>query len=242
MKIYIVGIGPGSAEDMSPRARRAIEEADVIVGYSLYVKLIDKLTSGKEVFSTSMTHERERCEKAAELALGGKTVAVISGGDAGVYGMAGLMHEVCEAHPEISIETVPGITAACSGAALAGAPLGHDFAVISLSDMLTPWELIEKRLRLAAEGDFVICIYNPASRKRPEYLRRACEIVSKYKSANTPCAYAKNIGRNGESCTICSLEELADAPADMFTTVYIGSSTTKIINGRLVTPRGYDKI
>lgn len=239
MKIYIVGIGPGSIDDMSLRAQRAIEESEVIVGYGLYVKLIEDITVGKEIFSTSMTHERERCEKAVELALSGKTVAVISGGDAGVYGMAGLMHEVCKEHPEVELETVPGITAACSGAAVAGAPLGHDFAVISLSDMLTPWELIEKRLRLAAEGDFVICIYNPASRKRPDYLKKACSIIMEHKPCSTPCAYVRNIGRDGESCTICTLSELADSPADMFTTVYIGSSTTKVINGRLVTPRGY---
>lgn len=239
MKIYIVGIGPGSAEDMSFRARRAIEKSDVIVGYGLYVRLIEDITKGKEIFSTSMTHERERCEKAVEFAMSGKTVAMISGGDAGVYGMAGLMYEVCEAHPEIEIETVPGITAACSGAAVAGTPLGHDFAVISLSDMLTPWELIEKRLRLAAEADMVICIYNPASHRRADYLKRACAIVMEYKSSATPCAYVRNIGRDGESCTVCDLEELSAAPADMFTTVYIGSSTTRIINGKLVTPRGY---
>lgn len=239
MEIYIVGIGPGSAEDMSFRARAAIEKADVIVGYGLYVKLIEDIIKGKEIFSTSMTHERERCEKAAELALSGKTVAVISGGDAGVYGMAGLMYEVCEAHPEIEIETVPGITAACSGAAVAGAPLGHDFAVISLSDMLTPWELIEKRLRLASEADMVICIYNPASHRRADHLKRACAIVMEHKTGSTPCAYVRNIGRDGESCRVCTLEELSDAPADMFTTVYIGSSTTRIINGRLITPRGY---
>lgn len=239
MKIYIVGIGPGSAEDMSLRAREAIEKADVIVGYGLYVKLIEDITKGKEIFSTSMTHERERCEKAAEFAMSGKTVAVISGGDAGVYGMAGLMYEVCEAYPEIEIETVPGITAACSGAAVAGAPLGHDFAVISLSDMLTPWELIEKRLRFASEADMVICIYNPASRRRADYLKRACDIVMEHKAGSTPCAYVRNIGREGESCMVCTLEELSEAPADMFTTVYIGSSTTRIINGKLVTPRGY---
>lgn len=239
MKIYIVGIGPGSAEDMSLRAREAIEKADVIVGYGLYVKLIEDITKGKEIFSTSMTHERERCEKAAEFAMSGKTVAVISGGDAGVYGMAGLMYEVCEAYPEIEIETVPGITAACSGAAVAGAPLGHDFAVISLSDMLTPWELIEKRLRLASEADMVICIYNPASRRRADYLKRACDIVMEHKAGSTPCAYVRNIGREGESFMVCTLEELSEAPADMFTTVYIGSSTTRIINGKLVTPRGY---
>lgn len=239
MKIYIVGIGPGSAEDMSLRAREAIEKADVIVGYGLYVKLIEDITKGKEIFSTSMTHERERCEKAAEFAMSGKTVAVISGGDAGVYGMAGLMYEVCEAYPEIEIETVPGITAACSGAAVAGAPLGHDFAVISLSDMLTPWELIEKRLRLASEADMVICIYNPASRRRADYLKRACDIVMEHKAGSTPCAYVRNIGREGESCMVCTLEELSEAPADMFTTVYIGNSTTRIINGKLVTPRGY---
>ena len=161
MKIYVVGIGPGGSAYMTPQAREAIEESDVIVGYTLYVELVKELTTGKEVKSTAMKQEVDRCRMALASALEGKTVAFVCSGDAGVYGMAGVMAEVAEAHPEVEIVTVAGITAACSGAAVLGAPLIHDFAVISLSDLLTPWEKIEKRLKAAAEADFVVCLYNP---------------------------------------------------------------------------------
>lgn len=221
------------------RARRAIEESDVIIGYSAYMELIKDMTAGKETVSSVMTKEIDRCRTALEYALSGKTAAVVSSGDAGVYGMASPLYEVCAGHPEVEIEVVPGVTAACSGAAAAGAPLTHDFAAISLSDRLTPWDIIEKRLRLAAEGDLVICLYNPSSRKRSGYLRRACECVLEYKSPETPCACAFNIGREGERVELYRLGDLGEAPADMFTTVFIGNADTKIINGRLVTPRGY---
>lgn len=242
MKIYVVGLGPGGREDMTYRAYHAIERADVVTGYDYYIELIRDMLSGKEIFSSAMTKEVDRCKKALEYALSGKTVAMVSSGDAGVYGMAGLMHEICADYPQIEIEVVPGITAACSGAAAIGAPLTHDFAVISLSDLLTPWAIIEKRLRLAAEADFVITLYNPSSKKRADHLKKACGYLLDYKSGDTPCAYVKNIGRAGEEYTVCTLVELCSAETDMFTTVFIGNSQTKIINGKLVTPRGYKNI
>lgn len=242
MKIYVVGLGPGGKEDMTLRAVHAIESSDVVTGYDYYIELIRDMIGGKEVFSSAMKKEAERCKKALEYALSGKTVAMVSSGDAGIYGMAGLMYEVCAAHPEVKIEVIPGVTAACSGAAVVGAPLSHDFAVISLSDLLTPWEVIEKRIKAASEADFSICIYNPSSKKRSDYLNRACGYMLEYKSSDTPCAYAENIGREGEVYTICTLGELADVQTNMFTTVFIGNSQSRIINGRLVTPRGYKNI
>ena len=187
MKIYVVGIGPGGSEYMTPQAACAIENSDVVVGYTLYVDLVKELTEGKEVKSTAMKQEVDRCKMALESALSGKDVAFVCSGDAGVYGMAGVMSEVAADHPEVEIITVPGITAACSGAAVLGAPLIHDFAVISLSDLLTPWEKIEKRLKLAAEADFVVCLYNPKSKKRRDYIDRAADIMSCAKSWDTPC-------------------------------------------------------
>ncbi len=238
-KIYVVGIGPGSKEDMTFRAVKAIKDADIVVGYKTYMGLIKELTEGKSIESSEMMHEVDRCRTALEYARSGKTVALISGGDAGVYGMASLMYEICEKYPEVEIEVVPGITAACSGAALVGAPIAHDFAVISLSDRLTPWEIIEKRLKLAAEADFVICLYNPSSKKRSGHLKRACCYMLGYKDPSVLCACAVNIGRAGERYNVYSLGELQDVDTDMFTTVFIGNSSTRLINGRLVTSRGY---
>lgn len=243
MKIYVVGIGPGNSEFMTPQAKAAIEDSDVVVGYTLYVDLVKELTDGKEVKSTAMKQEVDRCKMALDSALENKTVAFVCSGDAGVYGMAGVMSEVAAKHPEVEIITVPGITAACSGAAVLGAPLIHDFAVISLSDLLTPWEKIEKRLALAAEADFVVCLYNPKSKKRHDYIDKAAEIMSKSKSWDTPCGYVKNIGRDGEKGVVCTLKELVgNEDIDMFTTVFIGNSATKVINGKLVTPRGYRNV
>lgn len=240
MKIYVVGIGPGDSKFMTPAAKAAIEKSDVIAGYTLYVDLIKDMTCGKEIRATSMKKEVERCRMALDACLEGKTVAFVCSGDAGVYGMAGIMCQVAEEHPEVEIEVVPGITAACSGAAVLGAPLIHDFAVISLSDLLTPWEKIEKRLKLAAEADFVLVLYNPKSKKRVMHLDRAVELVGMSRNMNTPCGYVKNIGREGERGTVCTLAELSgNDDIDMFTTVFIGNSQTEVINGRLVTPRGY---
>lgn len=245
MKIYVIGIGPGGEEYMTPQARKAIEESDVIVGYTLYVELVKDLVKDKEVKHTAMKQEVDRCKIALETALEGKTVAFVCSGDAGVYGMAGVMNEVAylEGHPEVEIETIAGITAACSGAALLGAPLIHDFAVISLSDLLTPWETIVKRLKMAADGDFVICLYNPKSKKRHDYIDKAVDILSEYKSLDTPAGYVRHVGREGEESRVCTMKDLKNnEEIDMFTTIFIGNSTTKVINGKLVTPRGYKDV
>lgn len=240
MRIDVIGIGPGGAEFLTPQAKHAIEQSEVVVGYHLYVELIEHLTTGKTVLSTSMKQEVKRCQLALEQALLGKRVAFVCSGDAGVYGMAGVMNEVAEAYPQVEIHTIAGITAACSGAAVLGAPLIHDFAVISLSDLLTPWETIAKRLSLSAEADFVLCLYNPKSKKRADYLEKAVKLVGKHRAPNTPCGFVQNIGRDGEKATLCTLAELPQRETiDMFTTVFIGNSQTKIINGKLVTPRGY---
>ena len=240
MKLYVIGIGPGGADQMTPRARAAIEASDIIAGYTTYIDLVRPLIEGKEILQTPMKQEIDRCTRARDAALTGKTVAMICSGDAGVYGMAGLMHEVCADHPDIDIEVVPGITAACAGAAVLGAPLVHDFAVISLSDLLTPWEKIEKRLDFASQADFCICLYNPSSKKRADYLQKACDIMLKSRLPDTPCGYVQNIGRAGECCTVCTLAQLRDTSVDMFTTVFIGNSQTRVIGGKLVTPRGYE--
>ena len=238
-KLFVVGIGPGDYESMTIRAEKALKECSVIVGYTVYVELIEEFFPGKEFLTTPMRQEKERCRMAFSEAEKGKTTAMICSGDAGVYGMAGLIYEIGTEFPEVEIEIVPGITAALSGAALLGAPLTHDFAVISLSDLLTPWEKIEKRLLAAAEADFSICLYNPASKKRADYLRRACELLLKSRPAETVCGIVRNIGRDGEEKKLMSLGELRDYEADMFTTVFIGNSETKIIDGHLVTKRGY---
>ncbi len=243
MKIYVVGIGPGSLDQMTPYAQKAIEKSDVVVGYTVYVDLIKELTTDKEVLSTPMKKEVDRCQMALDAALDNKTVAFVCSGDAGVYGMAGIMIQVAKDHPEVEIEVVPGITAACSGAALLGAPLIHDFSIISLSDLLTPWNLIMKRVKLAAEADMSIVLYNPKSKKRRDYIDKAVDAILEYRSPDTPAGYVKMIGREGEMTKICKLTDLKDNDdIDMFTTVFIGNSTTEIINGRIVTPRGYKNV
>ena len=186
-----------------------------------------------------MTKEAERCRMALELARSGKNVAVVCSGDSGIYGMAALVYELRGENSTPEIAIVPGLTAACSGAALLGAPLTHDFAVVSLSDRLTPWQTIEKRLLAAAEADFALVLYNPASHGRPDHLRRACSILQQVLPADRICGIARNIGREGESVQILSLAELAQAKADMFCTVFVGNSSTRLINQRMVTPRGY---
>ena len=228
---------------MTPQAADAIMESDAIVGYTVYVDLIRNMIEGKEVATTAMKQEVDRCKIALDMALEGKKVAFVCSGDAGVYGMAGIMMEVAENHPEVEIEIVPGITAACSGAALLGAPLIHDFAIISLSDLLTPWETIEKRLKLAAEGDFVIVLYNPKSKKRNDYIDKAVDFISQFRKLDTPAGYVKHIGREQEEAVICTMEDLKNNDnIDMFTTAFIGNSTTKIVNGKMVTPRGYKNV
>lgn len=239
MKVTVIGLGPGAGQDLTGRARAALETCDLIVGYTAYVELIRPEFPEKECLATGMRREVDRCRLAVEKALEGKDVAMVCSGDSGVYGMAGLVYEVAQEYDPIEIEVVPGITAACGGAAILGAPLTHDFAVISLSDLLTPWEKIVRRLRCAAQADFVLCLYNPASHSRPDHLRRACEILLEEKDGKTPCGWVRNIGRDGETCRILTLEELRDEPVDMFTTVFIGSSETRVIGDKLVTPRGY---
>ena len=238
-KLWIIGLGPGGGEDLTGKARKALAESDVIVGYTVYIDLIREEFGHKELLTTPMRKEQERCEMALALADTGKTVAMVCSGDPGVYGMAGLCYELSDQWPEVELSVIPGITAACGGAAVLGAPLMHDFCLISLSDLMTPWEKIEKRLRAAAEADFVLCIYNPSSHKRKDYLARACDILLEAKSPDTPCGYVREIGRDGEAATVLTLGQLKDAQVDMFTTVFVGNSQTKVINGKLVTPRGY---
>lgn len=238
-KLIVVGIGPGNYENMTVRADRALAECEVIIGYHVYVDLVKERYSEKEFLTTPMTMETKRCQMALDLALGGKTVAMVCSGDSGIYGMAALIYELRGERSEPEIEVIPGLTAACSGAALLGAPLTHDFAVISLSDRLTAWEKIEKRLECAAKADLSIVLYNPASKGRPEHLRRACEILLKILPEERPCGIAQQIGREGESRRILTLGELADAEVDMFCTVFIGNAMTRVIGGELVTPRGY---
>ena len=238
-KVYVVGLGPGGAEGLTARARAALDEAACLCGYTLYVELLRPLYPHKQTLSTGMTGELQRCRCCLEQAQAGKTVALVCSGDAGVYGMAGPLLELWPDYPGTEVEIVPGVTAALSGAALLGAPLGHDFSVISLSDRLTDWETIAKRLRYAAEGDFVLCLYNPASRQRTDYLQRACDILLEHKSPDTLCGVTRNIGREGESTRLLTLGQLRDYPADMFCTVFVGSSQSRRVGGYMVTPRGY---
>lgn len=237
--IYIVGIGPGKKESMTLEALEALERADVIVGYPVYTDLVKPVFPHKEYRTTPMKKEAERCRLCFQLAQAGRSVALVCSGDAGVYGMAGLMEVIGQEYPDISLHTVCGVTAALSGAACLGAPLIQDFAVISLSDLLTPWETIEKRLLAAASADMVICLYNPASKNRPEHLRRACELLLTHARPDTVCGFVEKIGREGETSNICTLAELKELSVNMFTTVFIGNSQTKRINGKMVTPRGY---
>lgn len=241
-KIYVTGLGPGAADQMTIRAKKVLEKCPVIIGYTVYIDLIREMFPDKIFLTTPMRREADRCRMAFAEAQKGQDVAMVCSGDAGIYGMAGLICEIGKDYPDVGIEIVPGITAASGGAAVLGAPLMHDFAVISLSDLLTPWEKIEKRIRAAAEADFVICIYNPSSKKRADYLKKACGMILEYRKPETVCGIVRNIGRDGESYEILPLERLQDTQADMFTTVFIGNSNTMELNGRMVTPRGYKDV
>ena len=238
-KLYVIGIGPGEYEQMTLKAIHAMEKSEVIIGYTVYVDLVKEHFPGKEFLTTPMKKEVDRCVMAFEEAKKGKVVSMICSGDAGVYGMSGLMYEVGVNYPEVELEIIPGVTAATGGAAVLGAPLIHDFCLISLSDLLTPWEKIEARLLAAAEADFVVCLYNPSSRKRSDYLQKACDLMMQYKSLETVCGTVCNIGREGEEYHVMTLKELRDTKVDMFTTVFIGNKETQMLNGCLVTPRGY---
>lgn len=238
--IYLVGMGPGKEEMMTGEALKALEAADVIIGYTVYIKLLGERFADKEMRTTPMRQEEERCKLCFEEAKKGKQVAMVCSGDAGIYGMASLLYEMGKAYPDTEIFVIPGITAACSGAAVLGAPLNHDFCVISLSDLLTPWERIKKRLIAAAEGDFAMAIYNPSSHKRADYLERACRILMEHGvEPERACGYVENIGRDDTKAVTLTMAELVHTPVNMFTTVFIGNSQTKIIDGKLVTPRGY---
>lgn len=239
-RLYVVGLGPGGVEGMTGPARLALEDSAVLCGYTAYIELIEHNFPGKDIFTTPMTRELERCRMALERANGGETTALICSGDAGVYGMAGPVLQLAVEFPHVEIEVIPGVTAALSGAAVLGAPLMHDFVVISLSDLLTPWAVIEKRLHCAGDGDFVLCLYNPMSRKRRDHLSHACDILLKYRKEETPCGWVKNIGREGQEYKIMPLVQLRDEEVDMFTTVFIGSTSTQQLGNRLVTPRGYE--
>ena len=238
-KLTVVGIGPGDYDNMTVGADRALQCCDVIIGYHVYVDLVKERYPDKEFLSTPMTQEVKRCQIALDLAREGKNVAMVCSGDSGIYGMAALIYELRGESPDPEIQVIPGLTAACSGAALLDAPLTHDFAVISLSDRLTPWEKIEIRLENAALADLSIVIYNPASHGRPDYLRRACDILLRHLPGDRVCGIASRIGRDGESSRLLTLAELGTAPVDMFCTVFIGNSMTKSIGEKMVTPRGY---
>ena len=223
-----------------------------IVGYTTYIDLIRPLIEGKQVISTGMTREVDRVEAAIDAALQGSATAVVSSGDAGIYAMAGLILEVCQKRglllartsgkgnkDALQIEIIPGIPALAAGAALLGAPLTHDFAVISLSDLLTPWETIARRLEAAARADFVIVIYNPKSRRRPDHLARACEIIGRYRSPDTPAGIVTGASRPNQRVAVTTLSELPNAAVDMQTILFIGNSSTSTYEGFMVTPRGY---
>lgn len=242
-RLYVVGLGPGKQEYMTGEALAALEASEVIYGYNVYVDLVRPLFPYKEYRTTGMTQEIERCRMALETAAEGKTTALVCSGDAGVYGMASpLLTLAEEAFPDVRVHVVAGVTAALSGGASLGAPLSNDFCVISLSDLLTPRETIERRLKAAAMGDFSIALYNPSSKKRKDYLQKACDILLENgKAPGTVCGYVRNIGRDGEERSICTLEQLRDTEVDMFTTVFIGTAETRKIGCRMVTPRGYEK-
>ena len=237
-KIYVVGIGPGKKENMTFRAYEAMENSDIIVGYKTYVDLVKEYYPGKEMKSSAMTKEVDRCTEVLKLARQGKTVSLISSGDAGVYGMAGIMLEIAD--EDMEVEVIPGITATNAAAAIAGAPIMHDYATISLSDLLTDWELIKKRLELAAQGDFVVSIYNPKSRGRVTQIEEAREIMMKYKPKSTPVAIVRNAGREDERYILTTLEKMLNHEIDMLTIVLIGNSNTFVKNGKIITPRGYE--
>jgi precorrin-3B C17-methyltransferase len=242
-KLNIVGIGPGDRDSLSPRAYKAIKECQVIVGYKAYLQLLDGLVAGKEIISSGMTKEVQRAEKAIEKVLAGIDVCLISSGDPGIYGMAGLILELLKKEEvgKIPIEIIPGVTAASSCASLLGAPLMNDFAVISLSDLLTDQKIIEKRIRTACQGDFVIVFYNPKSKKRIKPLNKAWQILMRYRSPRTPVGIVRNARRANEEVIITSLKEMLTAKRiDMGATIIIGNSKTFTKGRYMVTPRGYE--
>ncbi|EDO1222495.1 precorrin-3B C(17)-methyltransferase [Listeria innocua] len=238
--IYVIGIGPGDKRLMTGEALEAIADADVIVGYVTYIKLIKELIKDKEVVKTGMRREIDRCQEAVNIALTGKKVAVVSSGDAGIYGMAGLVLELAEkSNPELEVKVIPGITASIGAAAVLGAPIMHDFCHISLSDLMTPWEVIEKRLTHAAMADFVVCFYNPRSKGRPNHLANAFQKMMEHKSPKTVVGIVKDVGRKEERKIITTMEDIDYELVDMTTMVIVGNKETYVKNGKMITPRGY---
>lgn len=245
-KIYVVGFGPGDHDHLTFRAKQAIGEAEVVIGYTTYIDLVRDLVDGKEVIQTSMQEEVSRAKKTVDLAEGGRTVAIVSSGDAGIYGMAGLIYEVLRERdwsPEtgIEIEVVPGVTAASSVAAIVGAPLVHDFAAISLSDLLTPLELIYRRVEAAAAADFVIAIYNPKSGRRTKQIVETQRIIAQHREPSTPVAIVKSAFRDAQSVVLTDLEHMLDYEIGMLTTIIVGNSQTYVFQGKMITPRGYQR-
>ena len=240
-KIIIAGIGPGSKEDITPTVLEAVREADAIVGYKYYFQFIETyVKQGCECIDTGMKKERERAEQAFDLAEQGKTVVVISSGDASIYGMAPLIHEMKNAlQSDVEIETLPGISAFQKAASLLGAPIGHDMCIISLSDLMTPWEVIERRIKAAAVGDFVTAVYNPKSHGRYWQLYRLQELFLKHRSADTPVGYVRQAGREEQEINVTTLGGLNPEDVDMFTVILIGNSQSYIVDGKIITPRGY---
>lgn len=244
--LYIIGFGPGSDEHLSFRARDAIAEAEVVIGYNTYIKLIEDLLEGKEVHRKGMSEELDRVHLAYDLARAGRKVALVSSGDAGVYGMAGPALEVLVERgwrglddPEVTVEVVPGITALTAVASLVGAPLTHDFCSISLSDLLTPWPVIERRLKAAAEGDFVVALYNPQSKRRDWQLGAARDILLAHRQPETPVALVKSAYRDKQNVVLSTLAQLCEHEVGMLTTILVGNSNTYFGAGRMITPRGY---
>ncbi len=237
--LIVAGIGPGAYEHITQAVIAALNVCDEIIGYTVYIDLLKPYFPAKEYISTAMRQEESRCRIALEHAASGRNVVFVCSGDAGVYGLAGLLEEMSVEYPSVQVQVLPGITAALSGAAILGAPLVNDFAVVSLSDALTPWPVIAKRLECVAMADLCIALYNPCSHRRKEHLAMACDILLKVYPADRACGYVKNIGRKGESASLCTLEELKAADIDMFTTVFIGNSYTRIMAEKLVTVRGY---
>lgn len=236
-KIYVVGLGPGNKENMTFRAYDVLKNSDIIIGYKTYIDLIEDMFKEKKIIKSYMKKEVARCEETLKLALEGNIVSLVSSGDAGVYGMAGLMLEI--ANGQVEVEIIPGITSANASASLGGAPIVHDSVNISLSNLLTDWELIKKRIDLASQGDFVITLYNPKSSGRPELINEARDIMLKHKRKDTPVLIARNVGREGENYDITTLDKMLDYEINMFSTVIIGNSKTKVLNNKMITPRGY---
>ena len=236
-KLYVIGIGPGGLEHMTLRAKEAIEESNIVVGYNKYIDMIKPLVENKELFSTGMRGEEARCRKALELSKEDNTVALISTGDSGIYGMAGL---ILQMQKDENVEIITGVTASSAAGSVVGAPLMHDNCNISLSDLMTPYELIKKRVRNAADADMIISLYNPRSKGRPHYLREAIEIIKEYRDLNTPVAVVRHALRDGQEYKLFNLENFDEEVVDMFSIVIVGNSQRFVKEGKFITPRGYD--